>query len=203
MSFDLYPEGTSRELSLEEGTSLWPVMGSSGKEIDLRLEFQRFLFGSTFEEAKGQLGVLRRMRRDVNGDLIQCACVDPKTHEPDKDTPCPYCWGEGFLWDEEWVTWYKVQIRIRQGLPKQQLPLEPGIISIPMMMFYVQHNVLPTVDDKIVEVSLDVDGNVVIPCVRQNIYGIGTAEAFRSDNGRVEYWRIAVNRETVKSQYQG
>lgn len=112
------------------------------------------------------------------------------------------CWGEGKLWDEEWVTWYKTQIRIRQGLPKQQLPLDPGEIAISMINFYLQHNVEPTTDDKIIEVSLDVDGNVIIPCVRKNIYRIGTAEAFRSDNGRVEYWRVAANRETVVSNWQ-
>jgi hypothetical protein len=201
MGFELYPENSNREIIVSDGTSLWPLTG--GKEIDLRLEMQRFLFGSAFEEAKGQPGVLRRMRRDDNGDLIPCECINSKTREPDVDVPCEYCWSEGFLWDEEWVTWYKVQIKIRQGLPKQQAPSQPGIIEIPMMFFYVQHHVLPTVNDKIVEVELDVDGDVVLPCVRKNIYRIGTAEAFRSDNGRIEYWRIAVNRETVKSTWQG
>jgi intein/homing endonuclease len=64
---------------------------ASGKELDLRKEINRLLYGAIDEEAKGRWSLLRRMRRDSNGNRIRCACRDNVTDEPDKDYYCRYC----------------------------------------------------------------------------------------------------------------
>ena len=202
MGTELYPERTTLAGSTTSYSALWPVSGS-GREVDLRQEFYEFLFGSPTEVPKGRPGILRRMREDDDGELVVCPCVDEKTGEPDRDTICPYCWGEGYLWDEEWVTFYKMIVSSHEGLVRKNQPYKPGMSNIPFVFFYLEYDVVPGSFDKIVEVSLDTEGVISLPYTREAIYPIATAEAFRSDNGRVEYWRVAVVLDSVKSNWQG
>ena len=202
MGFELYPQGTSVARNLTEHSGLWLVSGS-GQEVDLRQELYELLYGSITEVAKGQPGVLRRMRKDDDGNLIACPCVDEKTGEPDRDTICPYCWGEGYLWDEEWITYYKLLVSSHEGMVRKNQPYKPGISNTPFVFFYMEYDVVPDSVDRIQEVALDLEGNISLPYTREAIYPIATAEAFRSDNGRIEYWRVAVVLDSVKSTWQG
>jgi hypothetical protein len=197
---ELYPRTSSVRLTSDQ-TGLF-TSSSSGGEVDLRQEMDSTLYGSVTEIAKGRPIVLRRMRRTSAGQLIECACVSTLTGEPDQDTKCPYCWGERYLWDEEWVTAYKMQVSSQEGFARKPQPNEPGVSITPLVFFYMDYTIAPTQDDKIVEVKLDLEGNVVIPITREAIYQIATAEDFRSDNGRVEYWRCAVNEESVRSTWE-
>jgi hypothetical protein len=200
MGTELYPTAVTSITTDHSG--LWPVL-SSGGEVDLRQEFYEFLYGSPTEIPKGRPGILRRMRTDNSGDLVVCPCVDEKTGEPDRDTVCPYCWGEGYYWDEEWVTYYKVLVSSHEGMVRKNQPYKPGVSNTPFVFFYLEHSVAPSRLDKIVEVSLDTEGSISLPYTREAIYPIATAEAFRSDNGRIEYWRVAVVLDSVKSNWQG
>jgi hypothetical protein len=141
MGTELYPQGISVVRNAYDHSGLWPA-SSSGKEIDLREEFYEFLYGSNTEIAKGRPGILRRMRTDDDGDLVICPCVDEKTGEPDKDTICPYCWGEGYLWDEEWITYYKMLVSSHEGLVRKNQPYKPGMSNIPFVFFYLEHDVV-------------------------------------------------------------
>ena len=118
MGTELYPEYASIISNASNYTELWAISGSGG-EVDLRQEFYEFLYGSATEVAKGRPGILRRMRNDDGGVLIPCPCVDEKTGEPDRDTVCPYCWGEGYLWDEEWITYYKLLVSSQEGMVRK------------------------------------------------------------------------------------
>lgn len=202
MGTELYPEYASVVGNTSDHTELWSISDSGG-EVDLRQEFYELLYGSAAEIAKGRPGILRRMRKDSSGVLIKCPCVDEKTGEPDKDTSCPYCWGEGYLWDEEWITYYKMLISSQEGLVRKDSPYKPGISNTPFVFFYLEYNIIPTGYDKIVEVSLDTAGNISLPYTREAVYPIATSEAFRSDNGRIEYWRVASILDSVKSSWQG
>jgi hypothetical protein len=181
---------------MADRTSLYPSTG--GCEVDLRDEFFRTLYGDGCEIPKGQKGFLRRMRKDENGRLIPCACVDSLTHEPDLDSLCPYCLGEGYFWDEELITFYKVIIGTGQGLANKIRKLIPGELNIPFVFWYVEYNVNPTKEDRLIEVELDLEGNVIIPVNRIGTYRLETVEAFRSDHGRVEYFRLGTNLEASK-----
>jgi hypothetical protein len=203
MGANLYPEPVSSiRLSSSNNSSLWPISNSGG-EVDLREEFYELLYGSSSEVAKGRPGLLRRMRTDSDGDLIQCPCVDDITGEPDIDTFCPYCWGEGYIWDEEWITYYKRIVSSQEGLVRKNQPHQPGLSNIPFAFFYLEYNVLPTVYDIVIEVSLDEDGYVNTPISRSAHFKIATPESFRSDNGRIEYWRVAATKDSVLSKWQG
>jgi hypothetical protein len=83
MAQDPYTSGTP-------GADLYGSF-SGTTEADMRAEFARTLDGGFPEVAKGQPGLLRRMRRDGSGNLIPCPCVDPITNEPDRDRHCHIC----------------------------------------------------------------------------------------------------------------
>lgn len=180
-----------------EKFELYPSSG--GTEIDLRDEMRRFFHGDGCEIAKGRKGFLRRMRTDDDGNFIPCPCVDPLTSEPDLDTLCPYCLGEGYMWDEELITYYKVLVGDGRGLAGKISKNISGELNIPFAMWYVEYTVNPTHKDRIVEVKLDLEGNVVLPVDRIGVYRLETVEAFRSDNSRVEYFRLATNLEVGKN----
>lgn len=203
MGTDLYPTARNaynlRRTQLDNG--LWPVTSAS-KEIDLRTEFYRTLYGWRDEVAKGQIGLLRRMRTDSDGNLISCDCVDETTHEPDLDSPCSICGGEGFIWDEEWITYYAAAIGSHEGFGRKDRPIEPGVERVPYKFFYFEYFVEPTNNDRVVELVRDTEGNLATPYRRSAIFPISYAEPFRSDNGRIEYWRVACSMKSVKSVWQ-
>jgi len=53
-------------------------------------------------------------------------------------------------------------------------------------------------DDKIVEVALDPDGKVSEPHRRIEKFRIGLAIDLRSDNGKLEYWKLDTYTEKSK-----
>lgn len=61
------------------------------KELDLREEVNRLLYGASDEIAKGRDGLLRQMKRNNAGKLIRCSCRDTVTDEPDRDYYCRTC----------------------------------------------------------------------------------------------------------------
>ena len=194
----LYP--TPGDVTVNTTTALYPA--SSGGEINLRVEMERFLYGAGDETAKGQLGLLRRMRTDDDGELVECPCVDAKTHEPDIDTPCNVCAGVGYLWNEEWITYYKVLVSSNEGFVRKNEPTPGGIANIPYTFFYMEYNVNPTRRDIIIEVDRDLDGDVNSPYQRVTSFTLATVEPFRSDHGRVEYFRVAAVQNSVLPRWK-
>lgn len=165
-------------------------------EPSMRDEFINMMQGSFPEIAKKQTHVLRKMRTDINGNLIPCTCIDMLTKEPDKDTFCPICFGEGYVWDEQLIKGYKVVISSSVGLSTKEQIHGPGLSNLAYVSFYYNFELPINVfakqvsPDKIVELMLDANGDPVRPYKRKAIYRIGTAIDFRSDNARIEYWKL-------------
>jgi hypothetical protein len=167
-------------------------------EIDMRQEVINFLDGSYPEIPKKQPAILRRMRRDSDDNLIPCACVDDVTGEPDKDTFCLPCYGEGWYWDEVYLDVYKVIIKSDVGNALRERAIAPSLANIPIVVFYADYAETITKDDKIVELRLDNAGNIVQPAKRTAVYRIATLFPFRADNGRLEYYKIATYEEDIR-----
>ena len=175
-------------------TNLYPT-NSSGIEIDLRTEINRILYGATDETAKGVKGLLRRMRKDSNGDLIRCPCRDDITDEPDKDYYCRYCLSMGYYWDEVTIVYYRNDDSFRKREGKNE-EFEGDDL-------FLEHDVVITPEDYIVTVLLDDNGDPSIPVTRDKMFKILSADPFRSDNGRIEFWRVRAVEERKWSVWYG
>lgn len=171
---------------------------TAGAEPDMRQELINTFDGQLPEIPKAQPALLRKMQKDSNGNKILCPCVDSITKEPTKDRFCPICYGEGFYWTETNLQIYRtledssVDNALRDKLRAQ------GLINIRIVVFYVRYDAQVTEDDKIVRLQLNLDGTATIPKKRLDIYRINTAWDYRSDNGKLEYWKVYTHREDVK-----
>lgn len=167
----------------------------SAIEIDLRKEVQDFFFGSGVEIPKGQLHVLRFMRRKDGisiptreSDIYTCECKTSPDNEPEIDYRCDICDGEGYLFDDEVITCYKTSRFNYQDIEKYQ-PFGKSTIS--MSFFYTLYNRPISRFDKLLEVVTDTEGRIVSPTKILKRNNIHMAERFRADNGRVEYHRLS------------
>jgi hypothetical protein len=156
----------------------------------MREELENTLDGKWPEISKKQPALLRKMRRTGSDSLIACPCVSPLTHEPDKDTFCSICHGEGWLWDEIWTDVYSVELGSDVGKAIREEIIAPGLENIPLMVFYMRSSVPVTMDDKIVEMKRNVDGTVSQPYKRARLYRINALIDLRSDNGKLEYFKL-------------
>lgn len=163
------------------------IYSTTRKEIDLRKEFDDILSGSTFEIEKGRIGLLRKMRRDSDGNLISCSCRDKITNEPDRDYFCKFCRGHGYYWDEHIITYFANDMTYgREGGQNKEYD---------KLYFYLKYNTNITDDDYLIILKADADGNIVVPHQRERFFKVFSADSFRSDFGRIEYWRIRANEE--------
>ncbi len=159
-------------------------------EIDLRSEFLNTMYGAGPEIAKHQDGLLREFRRDAEGKLIPCLCVDKVTGEPDRETRCPICLGEGFYWDESAIQFYHTRVATETSNTQQDMIQAPGIMNTELEVFYIPYQFNLTKEDKIVTLILDKEGIPSIPNKRLQLFRIAELRPMRLDNGRLEFWKI-------------
>lgn len=170
--------------SLSSSTTTTITSGTTG-ELDLRAELDELFYGYKSGIRHGWPVVLRRMRRDAEGKKISCSCVDSLTREADPD--CSYCYGERYLWDEDWAWTYSTFAGGTTGLTNKLKYMPPGAVGSDLRTFYFRYDADIQYGDKIVEMKLDEEGNLVVPYVRESIYFPQTIIRHRSDNSRIEY----------------
>lgn len=167
-------------------------------EPDMREELRRMLQGVYPEISKKQYFVLRKMRLNDDNEMIDCPCVDPVTHEPDIDYYCPVCSGEGKLWDEIFIEAYKVVKQSDVGLSGKERLIAPGLMNIQYIVIYTTYDAEITENDKIVELDTEKGGLPTLPYRRKKLYRINTLIDLRSDNAKLEYWKLACYEEDRK-----
>jgi len=181
--------------STVEASTTSPITVNTS-EVNLRVDFNALVLGESGETPIGQPFILRRMRLDDNENKIACVCVNSVTNEPERDYPCSYCYGAGYLWDEELVTGYKVVAASPAGtnaasnLPKAT----SGHLYVPATKFFLPYDVNPKRHDRIIEIELDEEGDAVTPYNRVAVYETQLIRAMRGDNGKIEFWVIIAQR---------
>ena len=169
-----------------------------GTEVNMRSEFVNTMDGLFPEISKASIGILRRMRRDNEGQLIKCPCVDKMTAEGDRDRWCPICFSSNYLNDEIFVQYYRTIAGLDTSNALRDKHTQPGLINIPVIVFYIRYDALITRQDEIVEILRDNEGEPVQPLQRTAVYQLGTLWDYRSDNGRLEYYKAFAHEATVK-----
>jgi len=169
--------------------------GTQQLELDLRNEMNELLYGSAGEIPKGKTGILRKMRKDDDGNLIRCPCRNEITDEPDRDYFCRFCHGHGYFWDEAKIVYYKNDDSFRKREDKVQ--------EYESDLFYFEYSEDISPSDFVIEIELDNSGQPVQPIQRMKVYDIISADTFRSDNGRVEFWQIRARFQRKWSVWYG
>ena len=77
------------------------------------------------------------------------------------------------------------------GLSTRVRQLFPGQVRVDTKIFYFRYDTIISYRDKIVEIELDTEGDIVVPYRREAIYKPQTINKYRADYGRIEY--IAVH----------
>lgn len=167
----------------------------SRKEIDLRDELNRTLYGASDEIAKGRIGLLRQMRRDSSGNLVQCPCRSDITTEPDRDHFCRYCHSHGYYWDEYRIVYFKNDETFKRS--------SGNIEEYKSNMFYFEYYGNIYNEDFIVEVKVDKEGIPEVPIKRLKVYDIISADELRAENGRTEFWQVRAEENREWSVWYG
>ena len=162
---------------------------ASGREIDLRSEFDEIVFGGPTSLPHGKQVLLRKARLDSDSIPVPCTCKDALTKEAAPS--CPFCLGEGYYWDESLETCYSMYVGADGGLSTRVRQLFPGQVRVDTKIFYFRYDTIISYRDKIVEIELDTEGDIVVPYRREAIYKPQTINKYRADYGRIEY--IAVH----------
>lgn len=160
---------------------------SGAKELDLRKEFDELVYGANNNMPHNHLALIREVAIDVSGKKIKCACSSKLTDEPDQENQCKYCLGEGFIWNERFTRCYSTLSGSVGGKADKIEDYRPGNLATDYKIFYLRYDEKISYNDKIVELSLDLEGNLIIPYKREKIYRPESIQKYRADNGRVEY----------------
>jgi hypothetical protein len=172
---------------------------SSGRaEISMRDEFFRTMDGQSPELAKAMPVLHRRAVLDDDGNKTACPCIDDVTQEPDKDRYCPICLGEGYIWTETLLDCYRWLQDSNEDNSLLNFQRATGTIPVPTVVFFVKYDANVLAGDRIVEINIDNEGDLVYPIRRTKIYDINEAWPFRCDDGRVEYLKLFTHYLSVK-----
>lgn len=173
-------------------TSLSSING----EIDLRTEFDNIVFGPNGDGIgrHGHPVILRRVRRDADGYPTRCTCSEASPNNQG-NPDCSYCLGDGWLWDEEWIMTYSLYVGPDGGKANRYVRMQPGNVRTDYILFFFRYDADIKYDDKIVEVKLDEEGEVVISSIsnsfiRETFFKPESVVKYRSDNGRIEYYGV-------------
>lgn len=165
-------------------------------EIDLRKEFDDIVFGVGGCRPHNHLVLIRVARKDpVTNQLIKCDCVSALTDEADTEKECHRCLGEKYIWDERFSRCYSTLLGADGGKANRTKRIAPGELRTDYKLFYFRYDEKISYFDKIIELKLDIEGNVSLPYKRLNIYRPETIQEYRADYGRVEYLAVYCREE--------
>lgn len=169
---------------------------SGGSDIDIRNEIITLLNGTNLDFGRGKWVILRRLLRDGNDRLIDCMqCKKKGYHVAQSNSVCDRCFGVGFIWKEEWFKTFQWTGTRNSGGRSHE---DAGTLDYETNIFYFSKDAKPRNGDRIIEVILDDEGNVPTPYIRKNSWYITLVTDHILDHGRLEYFRVLANDETVK-----
>jgi hypothetical protein len=152
--------------------------------MDLRVAYDEFVHGINGHQPHGIPYILRRIRRDSEQRPIRCSCsTTAQVLEP--NPRCPFCLGEGFLWDESWTIGFS-----RQRGQDGPTWTPGGSIKADYRVFYLRYDTAIRQGDKVVVPALDIEGRVLQPLRREVIYMPENVLEMRADGGRLEFYTV-------------
>ena len=172
--------------------------------FDLREEFEKLLYGS-YDGPPIYQTVMVRFIQDE-----KCACFDANSGSP--DALCPWCNGEGFLFDEVLKDCYIARnwgnVLNPSSVIQRQNFLGPyGYTDENRAMAYMDYKAFPRYErylkpehptyDKLYELKVDDNGELSYPLVRVAKWNMKSVTAHHGDWGRIEYFEIGLEKQNI------
>ena len=147
-------------------------------------------------KGKGQPLIIRKIRRDADGEKIKCSCNDTVvTHEGDGDANCAYCDGVGYIWDEKWFLGYVTHSAsfVGTSMTLREIMM-PGFVQTDEPYLYTFYYVTVQKGDWIIQPALDTEGKVIQPIRAQHKNIVISQFPMRMDGARIEYWKYKLRK---------
>lgn len=174
------------------------------KTFDLRDEFRGLLYGDFIQQGIGQKVLIRRIYDQ------KCVCFNQSSGSANPS--CVRCQGEGYLWTETLETGYIGKnigsvLSGASSIPNQNQTAAWGTADENRALGYFEHSAFPNYErymrpdhptyDKIYELKVDDDGEMIQPPVRTAKWKIRSLTPHRGDAGRVEFVECGLDKENV------
>jgi len=146
-------------------------------------------------KGKGQPLILRKIRRDEDGERIKCSCNDAVTHEGDGDAHCTYCDGVGYIWDELWFLGYVTHSAsfVGTSMTLREMMM-PGFVQTDEPFLYTFYYVTVQKGDWVIQPALDSEGKVLQPIQAKHRNIVISQFPMRMDGARIEYWKYKLRK---------
>lgn len=165
--------------------------GSNYGNISIRDEFVDLLLGDDLGSPNGVPFLIEMPRMVIGTNIpLKCDCVDRFTKEPDRDYPCPKCKGSGYIHDDMVI--YGWKMRALRSIERDE-PTRVGVAGQHSYTFYLKYDEKIGRIDKIYDLRMDKDGNVINPIQRIASYKIMSVDYIRLDNSRIEFIAITAS----------
>ena len=101
---------------------------------------------------------------------------------------CEFCSGTGFVYQDYLLkTYRKLGFNLEAG-PDRELWAPIGLLGPHRNVFYFEYDVKPLLTDRIIEVTLNEDGEPVLAYNIEKVFDITSVHAYREKKGRIEYY---------------
>jgi hypothetical protein len=155
-----------------------PVQPESKKIfIDGRAEIASLFYGDAITPGFSFQVIVRHVDKTQ-----RCACWDYLKKEADRD--CKNCSGSG------WLVYDKVYRTVKRKYIGKEEADPAGLYEVDSTLFFFEHDVNLTEEDRIIEVVTDECGDVVSPVKYIKRHSIKDVEVLRGNNGRPEFIKI-------------
>ena len=167
--------------------------------IDLRDKLHQLLFGDRAHPGQGKKVIIRFM-----DEVCPCVLEERGQKHREPDPTCSICQGEGYTFtDKPYTTWRSVIDSHSGSLLGTFTEQLPGVTTIAGYNFIFEWNTPLRPIDKIIEVDLDIEGNIPADGLKARDkltyqykkFKISQLIIYRGDNARVEYVRCICEKE--------
>ena len=160
-------------------------------DISIRDEVRKILYGDSFNKPYSMWAVLRKLKRDGNGEPILSENVDFVTDEPDLLNKPKGVTPEGYVYEDKII---RVGWSLGRLLNQDVRFFEAGMQEMKKIRGYFAYEDRPDELDQLFMLKVDDMGNPLNPLSFTERYIVATVFPQMADMGRVEFWTALLER---------
>lgn len=134
--------------------------------LDLSQELHQLLFTDEDTDAIKRPLIWRRFRRqEGTTKKINCSACNPSENSGyiEGQYGCPYCSGEGYLWDEQLIEGYLYKQNEGKDRYNLNMASEAGKTNSTFNVLVTLFDTAPVIEDTIQVLSVDSDSRIAVP----------------------------------------